>query len=104
MSRLVTAALVIASATSTPAVACMRIASPGAITAALEASEGRFSAADIAKVKELRQQTSQFLDLRQYSEAQSAQDQAMKIMGMTFISKGPPARGCGSGEWVRKGE
>jgi hypothetical protein len=99
---LLVVALLIPFASGTPAMACIKGASPEAIDDALAASEKRLSAAEIVKVKELRQQTSQFLRNGNYLEAKSAGSQAMAIMGMTFMRKGPPSRGCGSGEWVRK--
>jgi hypothetical protein len=105
MRRLVITVLLLAAATSTPALACRSLPSPSEIDTALASSQGRLSSEDIAKVQDLREQTSQFLKIGKNQEAQHAHFQAMQIMGMTFVSNGPPSRGCGGkGEWVHKDE
>jgi hypothetical protein len=100
----VIAALLLASATSSSALACESIPSPDEIDTVLATTEARLSAEDIGKVRDLRQQTSEFLKFRRYLDAQHAYREAMRIMRMTYVTKGPPSRGCGGGEWVRKEE
>ena len=103
MRREVITAIVLAIVMSTPAVACRSKPPPGDIEAALAESAGRLSAQDIAKIRDLRQQASQLQKEGKYDEARSVNYQAMHIMGMTFVSKGSPTRGCGGGgQWLRK--
>jgi hypothetical protein len=103
MRRLAIIAIFLAVAMSTPAFACRSKPPPGDIEAALAESAGRLATQDIAKIQDLRQQAWQLQKDGKYDEARSANYQAMHIMGMTFVSNGPPTRSCGGGgQWLRK--
>ena len=84
----------------TPALACMRMASPAGIDAAL--AQATLSEGDTIRVKDLRSKTSESMARRDYSAAAHAEREAMAIMGLEFQSSGPPSRGGCSGTWVRK--
>jgi hypothetical protein len=81
----------------TPALACMRLASPASIDAAL--AQATLSDHDVIRVKDLRSRTAELMSRREYSAAASAEAQAMAIMGLKLQASGQPT--CG-GTWVRK--
>jgi hypothetical protein len=96
----ITAIFLVLSAGS--ALACRSLPPQGDIDAALVDSQARLSPADIAKVQALREQATQFKKDGKYEEARHANYQAMHLMGMTFVSNGPPTRNCGGGgQWLR---
>ena len=82
----------------TPALACMRMASPAGIDAAL--AQATLSDHDIIRVKDLRSKTAELMSRREYSAA--AEAQAMAIMGLKLQASGQPTRGACGGTWVRK--
>jgi hypothetical protein len=88
-------------AVGTPALACMRMASPAGIDAAL--AQATVSDRDAIRVKDLRSKTAELMSRREYSAAAKTEAQAMAIMGLELRASGTPTRGaCGGGTWVRK--
>jgi hypothetical protein len=99
--RLLFLVAVLVAIVAAPALACMRMASPAAIDAAL--AQATLSEGDAMRVRDLRSKTAELMARREYSAAAGAEAQAMAIMGLTFQPSGQPTRGsCGSGTWVRK--
>ena len=84
----------------TPALACMRMASPGGIDAAL--AQATLSDHDIIRVKDLRSKTAELMSRREYSAAANTEAQTMAIMGLKLQATGSPTRGACGGTWVRK--
>jgi hypothetical protein len=84
----------------TSAFACMRMASPAGIDAAL--AQATLSEPDAIRVKALRSKTAELMSRREYSAAANTEAQAMAIMGLELQAGGPPTRGACGGTWVRK--
>lgn len=102
MFRTIAATVLLVALQLAPAHACMRFASPGAIDLVLGESAAALTPVQIETVKALRDQVADLLAKRDHAGARSAENRAMDIMGRTYETKGPPTRGCQSGEWVRK--
>jgi hypothetical protein len=86
----------------TPALACMRMASPAGIDAVL--AQATLSDHDAIRVKDLRSKTAELMSRREYSAAASTEAQAMAIVGLVLRASGSPTRGGCGGTWVRKGQ
>jgi hypothetical protein len=84
----------------TPVLACMRMASPAVIDAAL--AQATLSDHDVVRVKDLRSKTAELMSRREYPAAANTEAQAMAIMGLKLQASGPPTRGACGGTWVRK--
>lgn len=84
---------------SSPAQACVRVASVAAVDDAL--ADSRLSAPQAARVRSLRDRIAEQVARGDYRAAASSEAQAMSIMGRRFEDYGQVVRGGCTGKWVR---